>query len=221
MSIKFLFLHPYIFLFLFFSFGCVGPTKASDQLGYVSDCSPCEVKLGPDNNFYSFYFETKPFGVNEKILEKIYIRKPNSDKNIQELKISDMDPIFNDDKFFFDTEDINFDGVLDIYLITSSGAANAYADYWTFDRENNSFTFLGNFPVFNIDKATKRLMTYERLGSGGMEYEKKTYKIFDKDLVITEVEEQHFDKKEKYFVKTKKLFKEKSLVTIDREIIKN
>lgn len=63
-------------------------------------------------------------------------------------------------------------------------------------------------------------MTYERFGSGGMEYEKKTYKFFHKNLIVTEVEEQQFDKKEKAFVRLKKVLKGNSLVTTDREIKK-
>ena len=220
MSIKSLLLNQSIILFLCLSFGCVGPLKAADQLGYVSDCSPCDVKLGPNNHSYSFYFEIIPFGVNEKKLEKIYVKTTSSDKTVQELQVSDMDSIFNEEKFFFYADDINFDGLFDIFLITSSGAANSYANYWTFDREKSGFKFLGNFPVFKIDKAAKNLMTYERFGSGGMEYVKKTYKFLHKELLVTEVEEQHFDKEENSFVKIKKTLIDNTLVTTGREIIK-
>lgn len=120
-----------ISLFIFFF---NQPLSANDQLGYVSDCRPCDVNLAPNNYSYSFYFVSKPFGAEEILLEKIYINEPGSDKIVQELDISDMGPIFKEDKFFFDAEDINFDGIRDIYLITSAGVANAYANYWTFDR---------------------------------------------------------------------------------------
>jgi hypothetical protein len=43
------------------------------------------------------------------------------------------------------TSDINFDGFADLYVITSAGTANAYARYWRFVADRDSYEDLGIF----------------------------------------------------------------------------
>jgi hypothetical protein len=101
-----------------------------------------------------------------------------------------MAPIGKEQQFFFGGADINFDGLLDLMLITRKGVANAYAMYWLFDPKTGMFTELGTYPVFRIDTQKRRLSTYERGGSGGLIHESKEYAFLDGKLTLMREEKQ-------------------------------
>jgi hypothetical protein len=105
-----------------------------------------------------------------------------------------MEPISKDEQFFFGGVDINFDGLLDLMLITRRGVANAYAEYWLFDAKTGMFTALGTYPVFRIDSQKGRLSTYERGGSAGMIHESKEYAFLDGKLTLMRDEKQEATK---------------------------
>ena len=214
---KLLFVTP--FLCLVFSCAFSSQSIPKDTLGYVQDCQPCMISVGQNIPPFSFYFETKLIGKNEKSIEKIHIRTAGSTETIQELQVSDMEAVLNEDNFFFEAEDINFDDFLDIYLITAMGSANAYADYWIFNPDKNIFKYLGNFPIFTTDAPSEELKTYERLGFGGMEFKKSTYHFVDEELVKTEAEEQFFDEPTGVFLKVKKTLNNGIMKKISEEKI--
>jgi hypothetical protein len=111
-------------------------------------------------------------------------------KPIQRLPVAGMEPIGNEEQFFFGGVDLNFDGLLDLMLITRKGAANAYAEYWLFDSKTGMFTALGTYPVFRVDVQKHRLSTYERGGAGGLIHESKEYAFLDGKLALLRDEKQ-------------------------------
>jgi hypothetical protein len=123
-----------------------------------------------------------------RIVEAIDVSKDS--KPLQRLRVVGMEPVGNDEQFFFGGIDINFDGLADLMLMTQRGVANAYADYWLFEPKTGMFVSLGKYPVFRIDSQRHRLSTFERNGSGGLLYEAKEFTFVDGKLVLMRDEEQ-------------------------------
>lgn len=153
----------------------------------VGDCRPCSFSPGGSLPEYSFTFDfkTAPDG---RTLEAIQVTRES--KPVQRLPVAGMDAIGKDEELFFGGTDINFDGLLDLMVITRKGIANAYAEYWLFDAKTEKFTALGTYPVFRVDAQKRRLSTYERGGSGGLIYESKEYAFLDGKLALMREEKQ-------------------------------
>lgn len=206
---------------IFLTIACSTKSRAIDSIGYISNCQPCSINTENGGENFSIYFNLTSNELNEKYISTIDVKVFNSNKHIQTLNISPMEPIQAEDNFYFEAEDINFDGLKDIYLITSIGSANAYADYWIYSKSDEHFNYLGNFPIFKIDNKSKTLSTYERHGSGGMEYEKKIFMFLDNELKVIESEEQHREKNKRNFLKIRKKLKNNILEVVSKETILN
>lgn len=154
----------------------------------VRDCRPCSFSPGGSFPAYSFTFDLKTIG-DERIVETIEIASQSS-KVVQRLPVTGMEPVGKEEDFFFGGVDINFDGFLDLMLITRRGIANAYAAYWLFDPKSNTFTEVGTYAVFRVDPRRRRLSTYERGGSAGLLYESREYAFLDGQLTLMREEKQ-------------------------------
>jgi hypothetical protein len=86
--------------------------------------------------------------------------------------------------------DINFDGFLDLMLVTRRGIANAYATYWLFDPKTGRFEELGTYPVFRVYAQKRLLSTYERGGSAGLIRESRDYALVNGRLTLMREEKQ-------------------------------
>jgi hypothetical protein len=166
----------------------------------VSDCQPCSFRVAPQGEEFAFFFNVRPESDGGRIIESI--RVSHGSKPLQELKVHGMMPVREGERFFFGGTDINFDGFLDLELITRSGVANAYADYWLFAPASNSFAYLGNFPILKVNAETHRLSSNERGGYGGMIYEAREYAFVDGKLEVMRCEKQEATKRENVFRKT-------------------
>ena len=158
------------------------------QASNVRDCRPCIFSPGGKFPAYTLTFGLKMAGADRSV-QTIEVVNQDS-KATQTLTVSEMDTVGPEEDFFFGGVDINFDGVLDLMLITRRGTANAHADYWIFDGASGTFKLLGSFPVFSADAARKRLKTYERGGYGGMIYESKEYAFVAGKLTVMRIEKQ-------------------------------
>ena len=125
-----------------------------------------------------------------RVITSIEVTTQPGSKPIQRLPVMGMEPVGKEEQFFFGGADINFDGLLDLMLITRKGVANAYAEYWLFDPKSGTFTALGAYPVFRVDIQKQRLSTYERGGSAGLIHESKEYAFVDGKLTLTRDEKQ-------------------------------
>src|SRR5262249_27748415 len=166
----------------------------------VHDCRPCTFSPGPSTPAYSFTFDLKSEGKQRSVqaIQAINL----SSKASQKLPVSGMVPVGQEENFFFGGVDINFDGFLDLMLITRRGTANAYAAYWLFDSKTGTFKSLGTYPVFRVDHAKKQLSTYERGGSGGLIYASKVYQFSNGKLTLMRDEKQDALKQGNAFRKT-------------------
>ncbi len=181
---------------------CVAPLAAgqSPAPANVADCRPCSFAPGPNLPAYSFTFNLK-MAADEKRVDAIEVTSQSDSKLQQRLPVTAMEPLAKDEVFFFGGVDINFDGFLDLMLITRRGVANAYAEYWIFEPKTGRFRELGTYPVFRIDGGKKHLFTYERGGSGGMIHESKEYAFVDAKLTLVSDEKQEATQKPQVFRK--------------------
>jgi hypothetical protein len=100
------------------------------------------------------------------------------------------------------TDDINFDGYADLYLVTSRGSVNEFARYFRYVPDKHRFEDIGTFPVFKLDRLTRRLFTYVKNGSAGLEHESCEYSIVDGKPVMVRQERQSATEDPLIFVNT-------------------
>jgi len=154
---------------------------------YVDRCDPCTIVLHdgtPPANFH-FELETVPQG---RVVKAIVFERGGH--TVQKLNVPSMTPLAKDELFFFGGQEINFDGWLDLLLITERGSANAKAEYWVYDPAAGSFRDLGEFPMFRVDAVHKRLSTYVSNGPAGLDFEKRDYAFEGDDLIVMSEETQ-------------------------------
>jgi hypothetical protein len=161
---------------------------SSSEPHFVTDCRPCTFPVKVGGPSYAFTFDIRKTSDGRQI-QAIDVQRPDG-LNAGHLPVLNTMPVQDDGQFFFGGVDINFDGSLDLMLITRQGVANAYASYWLFDEQSKSFKPLGTFPVFTVDPQTHHLKTYERNGSGGMIYEAREYEFEHNHLVLMRDEKQ-------------------------------
>jgi hypothetical protein len=122
---------------------------------YVERCDSCTIVLRDGTPPADFRLETVPQG---RMVKTIVFER--ADHTVQKLDVPSMTPLASDESFFFGGQDINFDGWLDLVLMTQQGSVNAKAEYWVYDPAVDQFRDLGEFPMFRVDTAQKRLSTY-------------------------------------------------------------
>jgi hypothetical protein len=136
---------------------------------------------------YSFTFDLAKTGV-QRAVQAIDVGRDS--QPVQRLPVSGMTPIGENEEFFFGGVDVNFDGLLDLMLITRRGVANSYAAYWLFNPKSGTYTSLGTYPVFRVDAQKRHLLTYERGGWGGLIYEAREYEFLKGKLTLMRDEKQ-------------------------------
>jgi hypothetical protein len=103
---------------------------------------------------------------------------------------------------WFRAVDMNFDGYNDIYLLLNWGATgNQYGCAWLFDPANGRFEFSKEFsdlPRFQLDPATKTILTFDKGGMAGMIYFAQKYKVEGNrlELIWTQTQDWDVDKKQ-------------------------
>jgi hypothetical protein len=154
---------------------------------YVQRCDPCTIVLhdGTSPADFRFKLETVPQG---RVVKTIAFERGGH--TVQELNVPSMTPLAQGESFFFGGQDINFDGWLDLLFMTEQGAANSKAEYWVYDPGADRFRDLGEFPMFRVDTAHKRLNTYISNGPAGLDFEKRDYAFEGNDLIVMSEETQ-------------------------------
>lgn len=99
----------------------------------------------------------------------------------QELPLSRNATIIEGDKGYIQFRDINFDGIEDLAVTTSFGAANLYLDYWVYEAEEERFRYLGNFPDLTPHPEDNRLTSETKRSAKS--YSRKTWIWQDGELV--------------------------------------
>jgi hypothetical protein len=185
---------------------------------YVEGCDPCTIVLhdGTPPADFRFELETVPQG---RIVKAILFERGGH--NVQKLDVPAMTPLAQDESFFFGAQEINFDGWLDLMIMTERGSANAKAEYWVYDPAADRFRDLGEFPMFRVDAVHKRLSTYVSNGPAGIEFEKRDYAFEGSDLIVMSEETQKpSPSRPGWYVHTVRRHKDSKLVVVLRQTIK-
>ncbi len=185
---------------------------------YVKRCDPCTIMLREGNPPADFRFEleTVPQG---RVVKAIVFERSGQPE--QRLAVPSMTPMAEDESFFFGGQDINFDGWLDLLLMTEQGSANAKAEFWVYDPVADRFRDLGEFPMFRVDAVHKRLTTYVGNGPAGLDFEKRDYSFEGNDLIVMSEETQKpSPSRPGWYVHTVRRRKDGKLVVVLRQMVK-
>lgn len=153
----------------------------------LADCRPCSFSPGGKFASFDFTFDLETQGAHRTVRA---IDVYQDSQKIQRLPVPDMDPIGLHEQFFFGGVDVDFDGLLDLMLITRRGVANTYAAYWRFNPRQGAFQAVGTFPVFRLDARRQRLSNYERGGSAGLIHQSREYAFVNGRLTLMREEKQ-------------------------------
>ena len=185
---------------------------------YVERCDPCRIVLhdGTPPADFRFELETVPQG---RVVKAIIFERGG--RTVQKLDVPSMTPLAQDESFFFGAQEINFDGWLDLLLMTERGSANAKAEYWVYDPAADRFRDLGEFPMFRLDAVHKRLSTYVSNGPAGLDFEKRDYAFEGNELIVMSEETQKpSPSRPGWYVHTIRRHKDGKLVVVLRQTIK-
>ena len=126
---------------------------------------------------------------------------------------------------YFEAEDINFDGFLDIKLMTTWGATgNTGYDYWLFDKETGRFVYEEAFSELcnpTPHPETKTITTTSVGGMAGKIHTFATFKVIDGKPVLVREENQDWVADGRYFLKTVKQLNNGRLVVVSKEIVRD
>jgi len=181
----------------------LGPS--SKAFANVTTCDPCTFYARGGSPPYSIRFVVEDLPDQTRAVRELKVTREDKPGWQQMLPVHRMAPLPGHKKFFIGVADVDFDGNNDLYLATSRGAANTYADYWLFVPSKEELSYLGNYPFFTVDAATSSLSTFERGGHGGMIYKKSAYRFIQGTLTLVESEAQEQTAREGVY--RKKLFR--------------
>jgi hypothetical protein len=172
------------------------------------DCAPCSFMIGQALPSYLVRFKVRDLPDKRRGVEELRISSDAKPGWEQSLSVHEMTPVTRNKEFSIGTADINFDGYNDLFFVTSRGVANTYADYWLFTPSEGSFSYLGNYPMFTIDRVKHSLSSYERGGHGGMIYTANSYSFIEGVLTLVDSEKQEATDRDGVYLK--KMFKLKA-----------
>ena len=185
---------------------------------YVERCDPCSIVLHNGTPAADFRFELETVQQGRVVKVIVFERGGHT---VQRLDVSSMTPLAQDESFFFGGQDINFDGWLDLLLITQKGSTNAKAEYWLYDPAADRFRDLGEFPMFRVDALHYRLSTYVSNGPAGLDFEKRDYAFKGNYLVVmSEETRKPSSSRPGWYVHTVRRLENCKLVVVLRQTVK-
>jgi hypothetical protein len=104
---------------------------------------------------------------------------------------------------WFRTDDINFDGYQDIYLMTNWGATgNQYGCIWLYNPATEKFDYskaLSQLSRYWLDPSSKTIRTFDKFGMAGDAHTANRYKIVGNKPVLIWSEHQDWDANREQF----------------------
>jgi hypothetical protein len=143
-------------------------------------------------------------GFPQSTVEEIEVFKGVSDQSLQRLSDCDFDEMEPPPKGseWFHTDDINFDGYQDVYLMTNWGVTgNHYGCLWLYNPATGKFNYCKEFSQLSrywLDPASKIIRTFDRGGMAGLVYSANQYKVEANQPVLfwSARQDWDFDKKQ-------------------------
>ncbi len=124
----------------------------------------------------------------------------------------------------YHTDDINFDGYLDIYFLAAAGATgNTTYDYWTYDPEKSNFEYSEDYSeVFTptFDKENKQVRSHWKGGAAGGAYNDSIFKVENGKLVLLQTIEQDSTDRPGVFKRTTEDYEDGKVVSSKSEDVR-
>ncbi len=148
--------------------------------------------------------ETDEWGNPHSTVRDVEVFRGSSRQPVQHLagcEFSDMEAPPRDSNWFH-TDDFNFDGYNDVYLLTNSGATgNTYGCVWIYNSNLGLFEYSKEFSGltgYRLDPATKTIATFERGGMVGLVHTAGLYTVENNRpvLILSDHQDWDFDKKQ-------------------------
>jgi hypothetical protein len=144
-------------------------------------------------------------GFPQSAVKNIEVFKGDLDQPLQRLTDCDFGemepPPRNSD--WFHTDDINFDGYRDIYLMTNWGATgNHHGCIWLYNSRTGKFDYSKKFSQLSsywLDPASKIIRTFDKGGMAGQVYTANQYKVEGDQPILFWSEKQDWDSDKKQF----------------------
>jgi hypothetical protein len=184
---------------------------------YVDGCSPCHITLQEGTAPADFRFDLAT-GPEGRVIKAVQFERDGH--LVQRLEVPSMIPRAADEQFFFGGQDINFDGWLDLVLMTAQGTANSSAQYWVYDPSTGKFRDLGRLPLLSVDSFHKRLSSYVSNGPAGLDFEKREYGFEGQSLVVLSEVTQKATTRAEYFERTTRRRQNGKLMVVKVKTIK-
>jgi hypothetical protein len=174
----------------------------------LSEGASFRFKIAPDLPEFTFKVipeVRQPDGDNpQSTVRDIEVYRGYSKQPLQHLtgcNWSDMEPLFHGSDWFR-TEDVNFDGYNDVYVMTWWGATgNEGGCMWLFNPATGRFDYGKEFSELGshgLDPATKTILTYSNGGMVGLVFNASKYKVKNNKpmLLMHEIQDWSFEKKQ-------------------------
>jgi hypothetical protein len=186
-------------------------------------------KIAPDLPEFTFKIipekrENDQYGNAQSTVRDIEVVGDDTSKPPQHLTgchLDEMEPPLADSSDWFRSDDYNFDGFQDIYLLTNWGATgNQYGCVWLFNPATKNFHYSKEFSELSrgwVDPATKTIFTFDRGGMVGMVHVALKYAVENNKPVVIWSENQDWDGDKKQFHCIVQERREKEMVTIRDE----
>lgn len=187
-----------------------GKDRRPSATANFSDSADFTFKISPNLPNITFKVIPDPEQDDEAKTAEVNVReievfRGDSHRVSQRLKGCDFNHMQapNEAMDWFQAEDFNFDGYLDIYLITSWGATgNQDGCIWLYNPSTGQFDYNEDFSKLSpaqADPATKTLLKFEHGGMAGMVFEAEKYKVADNKPILVWSESQDWDFAKKQF----------------------
>jgi hypothetical protein len=144
-------------------------------------------------------------GFPQSTVQAIEVFKGESDRPMQRLTGCNFDEMEPPPRYgdWFHTDDVNFDGYRDIYLMTNYGATgNHYGCIWLFNPATGRFDYSKEFSQLSrywLDPESETIRTFDRAGMAGMVYTANQYKVESNRPVLMWSENQDWDPGKEHF----------------------
>jgi hypothetical protein len=180
-----------------------------------------EYMIHPNLPRYDFRLIGRAFDEGRSVVDKIIVSRTDKPEPWQILNVPEMYPIPKAaNNSYFIAEDLNFDGYLDIGLLTNLAMVNSTSYYWVFNIQTRKYEALGEYQTLRLIPAKKELWTYNRGGNAGLLWSAARYKYLNGKLIAVETQQQDFDENNNRYIRTTSKRTNEKLVIVKREFFK-
>lgn len=180
------------------------PLDTNSFLEDLSEGAIFRFEIAPDLPLFTFKIipelpENEDGNFPQATVKDIEVFKGDSERPLQHLTDCDFEGMETPLRYgnWFRTDDNNFDGDQDVYLMTHWGATgNQYGCVWLYNRATGRFEYSKEFSELSrywLDPATKTIRTFDRGGMAGAVHVANQYAVENNRPILIWSETQDWD----------------------------